>query len=137
MLDHRMPGEVFRKGESSDRDRGDKVGVLPISPPNDADYLYEVSLELSDAGKFESAIDLLTKALILRPQFPVAWYQKGVCQVQLDKVDDALASYDTCLNHDPYHAEAWFNRGMLLKKQGQHEEGDRSVKRAIDLCLGR
>ena len=139
MLENRMRGEVPRQAGPSGQDRLSDAGgeILRTNPPNDADYLYELGLELSHAGKFDFAIDLLNRALVLRPKFTVALYQKGVCLNQLGRDDDALTSYDTCLRHDPDHAEAWFNRGMLLKKLGQHEEGDRSVKRAVDLCLGR
>lgn len=138
MLENRVRGEAFRREGTSGQDRFvEKVEILQVTPLNDADYLYELGLELSHSGKFDFAIDLLNKALILRPHFPVAWYQKGVCQDHLDHQNDALTSYDTCLTHDPYHAEAWFNRGMLLKKMGRHDEGDRSVKKAVDLCCGR
>ena len=134
-----MRGEVFRIAGPSYQDRfpEEKEKILLTLPHNDAEYLYELGLELSHSGKFDFALELLNRALILRPHFPVAWYQKGVCQDHLDKRDDALKSYDTCLTHDPYYAEAWFNRGMLLKKMGQNEEGDRSVKEAVDLCCGR
>ena len=136
-IENKMRREVIRLPRSTGQDRlVEQVEIVQVSAPNDADYLYKLGLELSHSGKFDFAIDLMNKALILRPHFTVAWYQKGVCQDHLDKREDALASYDTCLTHDPYHAEAWFNRGMLLKKMGRHDEGDRSVKKAVDLCCG-
>jgi tetratricopeptide (TPR) repeat protein len=139
MLENKMYGEVFRETRSSGQERSpqERAEIFRNLPQSDAQYLYELGTELSHSGKFEFAIDLLNKALILMPHFPVAWYQKGVCQDHLDNRDEALKSYDACLTHDPYHAEAWFNRGMLLKKMGMDEEGDRSVKRAVDLCCGR
>jgi tetratricopeptide (TPR) repeat protein len=115
----------------------DREKVLRPVASSDANYLYREGLELSHSGKYGLAIDLLNKALSIRPQFPVAWYQRGVCLDQLDKREEALTSYDTCISHDPYHADAWFNRGMVLKKLGRHDEGDLSVLKALDLCCGR
>jgi tetratricopeptide (TPR) repeat protein len=139
MPENKTRGDAFRATGSSGQERPpeERAELLRTLPQNDAQYLYELGTELSHSGKFDFAIDLLNKALILRPHFPVAWYQKGVCQDHLENRDEALRSYDTCLTHDPYHADAWFNRGMLLKKMGRHEEGDRSVKKAVDLCCGR
>jgi tetratricopeptide (TPR) repeat protein len=139
MLENRMRGDVYRITGSSERERlpEEKAEIIRTLPQNDPQYLYELGTELSHSGRFDFAIDLLNKALVLRPHFPVAWYQRGVCQDHIDNRDEALKSYDTCLTHDPYNAEAWFNRGMLLKKMGQNEEGDRSVKKAVDLCCGR
>lgn len=139
MIENRMRGDVFRLTGSSDREPlpVEKAEILNTLPLRDPQYLYELGTELSHSGKYDFAIDLLNRALVLRPHFPVAWYQKAVCQDSLDKREEALTSYDSCLTHDPYHAEAWFNRGMLLKKMGRDEEGDRSVKKAVDLCCGR
>ena len=139
MQENRIRSEVFRMPGTAGQERPseESAELIRSMPSTDADYLYQIGLELTHSGKFAFAIDLLTKALILRPRFPVAWYQKAVCQDHLDKREDALSSYDTCLNHDPDHAEAWFNRGMLLKKMGRHDEGNRSVKKAVDLCCGR
>ena len=57
----------------------------------------------------------------------------GNCQDCMDKLDDAIASYDTALRMDPDDAEAWFNKGMTLKKKGQINESTMCIEKCINL----
>ena len=38
---------------------------------------------------------------------------------------------------DPFHADAWFNKGMSLKRMGRENESLPCIEKAIDLYLGR
>jgi tetratricopeptide (TPR) repeat protein len=54
----------------------------------------------------------------------------------MDKVEDAIASYDKALQMDPDNAEAWFNKGMTLKKMGQITESTKCIEKCINLYCG-
>jgi tetratricopeptide (TPR) repeat protein len=51
--------------------------------------------------------------------------------------DKAIAAYDCALQIDPDAADAWFNKGLTLKKMGKHHEGTRCIEAAINLYVGR
>jgi tetratricopeptide (TPR) repeat protein len=51
--------------------------------------------------------------------------------------DQAIAAYDCALQIDPDDADAWFNKGLTLKKMGKHSEGTRCIETAINLYVGR
>jgi tetratricopeptide (TPR) repeat protein len=53
------------------------------------------------------------------------------------RYEEAIDSYDKALQIDPDDADAWFNKGITLKKMGKHSEGMRSIERAINLYIGR
>ena len=51
--------------------------------------------------------------------------------------EKALAAYNGALQIDPDAADAWFNKGITLKKMGKHSEGTRCIETAINLYIGR
>jgi len=55
----------------------------------------------------------------------------------MDKIEEAIASYDKALQMDPDNAETWFNKGMTLKKKGQIKESALCIEKGIHLFCGR
>ncbi len=53
------------------------------------------------------------------------------------RYEEAINFYDKVLQIDPDDADAWFNKGITLKKMGKHSEGTRSIETAINLYIGR
>jgi tetratricopeptide (TPR) repeat protein len=51
--------------------------------------------------------------------------------------EKAIAAYDHALQIDPSDADAWFNKGLTLKKMGKISESTTCVETAIDLYCGR
>jgi len=51
--------------------------------------------------------------------------------------EKALAAYDSALRIDPSDADAWFDKGMTLKKMGNHAEATTCIETAINLYCGR
>ncbi|NIP35301.1 MAG: tetratricopeptide repeat protein, partial [Thermoplasmata archaeon] len=44
--------------------------------------------------------------------------------------------YDKCIQLTPGNANAWYNRGALLKRMGRVEEGEEAMARARSLEMG-
>jgi len=59
-----------------------------------------------------------------------------ICDSQ-GRYEEAINFYDKVLQIDPDDADAWFNKGITLKKMGKHSEGTRSIETAINLYIGR
>lgn len=103
----------------------------------EAEYLVRQAQEKSMTGDHSSAVNYLKKAIDKYPKNVEAYVLLGNCQDCLDKYEDAIASYDKALQIDPGHAEAWFNKGISLKKFGQTKEASQCIGKSIDLFCGR
>jgi tetratricopeptide (TPR) repeat protein len=50
--------------------------------------------------------------------------EQGNIRDSLGQYEDAIASYDSALKIDPSDADAWFDKGMTLKKMGKSKEAE-------------
>jgi len=103
----------------------------------DAEYLFRQAQERAIAGDHSGAVTYLTKAIDKYPLYTEAYTMLGNCQECLSRNEDAIASYNKALQIDPSHADAWFNKGMVLKKIGQNKEAMQCIEKSIDLYCGR
>jgi tetratricopeptide (TPR) repeat protein len=103
-------------------------GTLP-----EGEYLVRQAREMAMAGDHTTAINYLKQAITANPQYAEAYALLGNCQDCLDKNEEAVASYNQALALDPCHADAWFNKGMILKKMGQTKEASQCIEKSIDL----
>jgi tetratricopeptide (TPR) repeat protein len=49
--------------------------------------------------------------------------------------EKAIAAYDIALKIDPEDADALFDKGMTLKKMGNHTEGNKLIDEAVQLYM--
>ena len=86
--------------------------IFEITPEN-----YEVLLSLStmtiQLGEFETAKDLIDKAIKLDNTAPEAWSQLALAELNLGNMDDALNAVNESLNRS-YSSDAQRLRGKLL-----------------------
>ena len=54
----------------------------------------------------------------------------------MGRCDEAVRCFDQALQLDPGDAEAWFDKGLTLKKLGNEEEAFRCMSRGVDLEIG-
>jgi len=107
------------------------------SAKNESDYLVRQAQEKAMAGDHFTAVKFLKEAIDRYPRNANAHTLMGNCQDCMDKVEEAIASYDTALEMDPDNAETWFNKGMTLKKMGQVKESTMCIEKCIDLFCSR
>jgi tetratricopeptide (TPR) repeat protein len=100
---------------------------------SEAEYLVRQAREMAMSGDHNSAINYLKKAITANPQYSEAYTLLGNCQDCLGQDEDAVASYNQALAIDPCHADAWFNKGISLKKMGQTKEASQCIEKSIDL----
>ena len=106
-------------------------------PLCEAKQCVRLAQEKAMKGDHSSAIKYLHKAVNKYPNYAEAYALLGNCQDCLDKFEDAIISYNTALHLDPDNAETWFNKGMILKKNGQADAAAQCIKKSIDLFIGR
>ena len=104
---------------------------------SEAEYLVRQAQGKAMTGDHNAAVNYLKKAIDKEPRYTEAYTLLGNCQDCLDKKEDAIASYDKALRIDPDYADAWFNKGMILKKMGRSKEATECIEKSIDLYCGR
>lgn len=105
--------------------------------PSEAEYLYRKAHEKVNAGEYSQALDLLYQALKITPLHIHSLIEIGNCYEYLSQSEKAVSYYEIVIRIDPFQAEAWFNKGISLKKTGKEKEAALCIERAIELYCGR
>lgn len=82
------------------------------------------------------ALDLIDRALALRPDLVAAHANRGVVLHALGRLQDALASYARALELQPQYPDAHMNMGNALRALDRHEEALACYDRALQLQSG-
>ena len=65
------------------------------------DNLIQKGLDNLQDGNFESALSFIEQALLLKPDDPDLWNQKGIVLRSLGRYDEASECYNKSLQLDP------------------------------------
>ena len=65
------------------------------------DNLIQKGLDNLQDGNFESALSFIEQALLLKPDDPDLWNQKGIALRSLGRYDEASDCYNKSLQLDP------------------------------------
>lgn len=82
---------------------------------------------------FSSAIENLSKAIDLKPDYAPAHYLMAVVYDQQGKIEEAIKKLGTAKNIASYDAGIAFQRGLLFWRKNEHEEAKKDFERAIEL----
>jgi tetratricopeptide (TPR) repeat protein len=66
-------------------------------------YLAALGFTLKQVGRLDDALAVFDKAVMLKPDDPELWKQLGGALAALDRMADALATYQHVLRLDPSH----------------------------------
>ena len=84
-------------------------------------------------GKNDITVDLISKALAIKPDFAEAHSNLGNALKDLGKLDEAVTSYNKALTIKPDLAEAHSNLGITLHEMGKTTDAFNYHRRAIAL----
>jgi superkiller protein 3 len=93
---------------------------------------YQEGFVLSKMGRFQEASDMLQRSLRARPS-PDAWYIYGITAQRVGDDDQAVGAFQRALSLDPSYADAWFNLGNALSRQGRTKEAEEALRRFADV----
>ncbi len=113
-------------------------GILTAPPAmaqlqEDAQTLNSRALTAMDEGKWEEALGMLTRCVdlydknaltLFGPQFGVTWYRKGICELKLQRWDDAAKSFEKCYRGYPNKGEQVESGGNLYNKRALLQWGN-------------
>jgi tetratricopeptide (TPR) repeat protein len=112
-------------------------GIVGRDLPSEAEYLYRQAREKVNAREYKQAMDFLHRAVKIVPHHIHSLIEIGNCHDYLNQSDKAILYYEQVIQIDPFQAEAWFNKGMSMKKTGNDKEAALCIERAIELYCGR
>lgn len=92
------------------------VDLSILYAPRESAFLLNRSGILLQIGRTGDALSDATKALHIDPTSAEAYFRKGNAQQALGKLDEAIASYSSCISLNPAHLTALSNRGAIFLK---------------------
>jgi len=101
--------------------------------PNNFDALHLLGLICGQRGDTEQSIDLISRAIRLKPDYPVSYYNLGNIFSNKGSLDEAVAAYRQAIQLDPNFSEAYSRLGNVLQEQGRQEEAVKSHRQAAQL----
>ncbi len=104
--------------------------ILAVDPqhPEALNLLGVLALQ---ARQHEAAVDLLGRAVVLRPQVAKFHNDLAAAYLSVGRLDEAVAGCRRSLEIDAAYAEAHFNLAVILRAQGHVDEALQSCKRAL------
>src|SRR5712692_3640397 len=70
----------------------------------------------------EEALAAHDRAIRLNPNYPDAYFNKGLTLSGLKRYEEALAAYDQTIRLDPNYASAYYSKGNVLSDLKRYEE---------------
>ena len=86
-----------------------------------------------DLGKHEEAIEDLNKAIELKPDYALAYNNRGIAYNNLGQYDRAIEDYDKAIELNPDYAHAYYNRGYSYDDLKQYDRAIEDYDKAIEL----
>jgi Flp pilus assembly protein TadD len=105
--------------------------MLDLAPDN-PDALHLLGLIAHQVGKIEIAVDLISRAIRVKPSASMH-YNLGVSLQAEGKLDDAITSYRKALAIEHNDAEVVNNLGTALQTQGRLDAAIESFRRALSI----
>ena len=79
------------------------------------------ALWLQEQGRYQEALTDFQRARTLTPQDPILLNAIGLCLMRLNRMHDAIASFDASIAIDPKLAQAHYRKGWAYGQTGDHQ----------------
>jgi tetratricopeptide (TPR) repeat protein/serine/threonine protein kinase len=99
--------------------------------------LMDLGICLCDLGEQErdlaAAAAAFTGCILKRPQYPVAWNNRGIAYSKLRQYDKAIADHSKAIELKADYTDTWCNRGSAYRESRQYDKAIADFCRAIEL----
>lgn len=82
---------------------------------------------------YKKALEYYEKALVMKPNYDVAWIMKGNSLNALERFDEASKAFEKAIESNPESEEAWYNLGATLYRLGRLDEELAAYDQALAL----
>ena len=93
------------------------IKIVP-SRPDDVRLLLNLGGAFKELDRFEEALPILERAVLLDPRRHGAWSNLGTVCLELQRYDDAVAAFASALRLKPDHGPALSGMGITLRRRG-------------------
>ena len=90
-----------------------------ISDPKTADEHLSVAIFDDNKQQWDKAIEEYTKALELRPDWPLAHFRLAKDYQRQGRADEAIAQFQEATRSDPQYYEAYYHLALAYKDRGE------------------
>jgi tetratricopeptide (TPR) repeat protein len=101
--------------------------------PKEARKAFDRAQKLREQKKFEAALTELDKAVGLYPNYFRAISERGIVQINLERLPDALQNFNRALEIFPEYEPALSGAGYALLSLGKYEDSATFLEKAIQL----
>ena len=98
-----------------------------------AEYLSGKAFNLRREKKYDEAISLYKKAIVLEPDNPKLFFDVSECYGNNNELDKALSAIDTAIKLDSINPNFYNNRGLIYWRLSKDENAITDYKKAIEL----
>lgn len=98
-----------------------------------AETYYRWADTMFSLKRYQEAILMYDQAIYLKPDYTIAYNNRGLAKNNLEHYNDAIADYNAAINLKQDFAEAYNNRGLALSNLGQYDAAITDYNTAIDL----
>ncbi|MBW8039423.1 MAG: tetratricopeptide repeat protein [Planctomycetes bacterium] len=103
------------------------------SDPDNSTALHSLGIIAYQTGQYDSAFELISKAIEANPQVPQFHNTLGAVYKALGKFEEAIEAYKKAISLRPDFAEAYSNMGFVLQLLGWFEASAEKCRRAVKL----
>jgi len=128
--------ENQQKGKTKQQSAKLKKEFQAVSQGLTAVEWFDKSVALWNWKKFsepEKAIEYLTQAIRLEPNYSKAYSNRGFAYMALNQLDQAITDFDQAIRLDPSLAPAYLNRGIVYRNLKQLDRAITNFDQAIRL----
>jgi tetratricopeptide (TPR) repeat protein len=85
------------------------------------------------SGSYKTALKLLNKAILIKPDYDTAYYHRGVLKSAIKDINGAIADFSQALRLNPAYSLPYFSRGTLYLQYGQPQKALADFDAAIQI----
>lgn len=97
------------------------------------EYHVNLATALVDSGNHTGGLKAAGKCLRLDRGHKLAWNVQGNALLALDRVEEAIESFEKAIAIDDRFVEAWANLGRLHREAGSPEKAEEAIHKALSL----
>jgi tetratricopeptide (TPR) repeat protein len=79
------------------------------------------------------AIEMLTTSINIDPTYRNSYYNRGVCFLRINMLQEAISDFDKAIELDPTNGECFTNRAIAKFNLNLNDSGCEDLKKALDL----
>lgn len=109
--------------------------ILKVQPQN-FDAVHLLGVVADQIKNHQLAADLIAQAIAINPKVAEPYFNRGNALASLNRLDEAIASYDKAIDINRRYVDAHCNRGIALQRLGRLEAAIASYDKAIRFKTG-